>query len=190
MSDETNTSANALSRVELDTLRRNAELIFTSDPSNRNLAELQRDPRFQAVSLAQLEEWARLDNWEAKRSAFIETWNKEAQKRLGRKYAAERVADLGRLERVANILMDKLMDEALQAKSVEGAANALVNVMKMKDDLLVKVADEVLPKQEQAPAGLAAIPESTPEDVDFAELDAEASKLLDESREEVLKQVK
>lgn len=189
MSDETSISASALPQVELDTLRKNAELIFTSDPSNRNLAELQRDPRFQVVSLATLEQWSREDGWEAKRSAFIETWNKEAQRRLGKKYAAERVNDLSKLERVSAILMEKLMDEALQAKSVEGAANALVNVLKMKDDLLVKVADEILPKQEQAPAGLAAIPSTTP-DIDFEDLDAEAVKLLDESREEVLKNSK
>lgn len=189
MSDETNTSDKALSRRELETLRKNAELIFTSDPSNRNLAELQRDPRFQAVTLETLEQWAREDGWEAKRSSFIETWNKEAQRRLGKKYAAERVNDLGKLERVSAILMEKLMDEALQAKSVEGAANALVNVLKMKDDLLVKVADEILPKQEQAPAGLAAIPANAT-DIDFEDLDAEAGKLLDESREEVLKNLK
>lgn len=125
-------------------LRAEAGLIYVGHPIGISIEDLAQDPRFAEVSAQTLSRWARVDRWTERRIAFIEEWKAEARKRLAGQLAQARLDELDFLSEIASSGLQKIREDAVAPKSLEGLMRATVEALKYKDELRQRIGDTVI----------------------------------------------
>lgn len=132
-----------------DRLRWEARAIYLTHPDGVTVDELAKDPRFvDAVSVHQMRVWCSEDGWvEDRKSVLAKFGDKlasELQKKLWSKLMNLR---LGQLQTVEDLLADLVAKvKSTEAKSAEGAAKAVLDLLKYQVDLSQNVAKELSPR--------------------------------------------
>ncbi len=126
-------------------LRYAAGLYFTTDIRCGTIDQLQRHPVFQEVPLSTLYQWASRDKWIARREDLLNRWREMIEKKIGESIVQKRVKDLEKLERLFDVGFEQLEKNAVEAKSWEGVAGALVKLMSLMDELREKIATQLNP---------------------------------------------
>lgn len=125
-------------------LRAEAGLIYVGHPIGISIEELHKDPRFTELSLRTLFRWAQIDRWVERRVSFIEEWKAEARKRLAGQLAQARLDELDLLAEIASSGLQKIREDAVAPKSLEGLMRATVEALKYKDDLRQRIGETVI----------------------------------------------
>jgi hypothetical protein len=126
-------------------LRREAGIVFVTDPHGLTLEELKTDPRFKPVSMGLLRHWCAVDKWVERRKEIFDRWKKEVEDRLGSELAKARVSEIRELHNVRRLALEKLYSIDTPTKSWEGVVKALLEVNARLEDLATNVGKEMLP---------------------------------------------
>lgn len=125
-------------------LRAEAGLLYVGHPIGISIEELHKDPRFSELSVRTLFRWAQVDRWVERRVSFIEEWKAEARKRLAGQLAQARLDELDLLAEIASSGLQKIREDAVAPKSLEGLMRATVEALKYKDELRQRIGETVI----------------------------------------------
>lgn len=163
------------SRKHSDMVRREAGIVFVTDPHGVSVSELHQDPRFQSVPLNVLQDWCTEDRWLERRHEVFEKWRHEVEDRLGSEMAKARIAEIRELHKVRKLALEKLYSPATAAKSWEGVARSLLEINARLEELASSVGREVLPS---GPNGAPAIDANMRSDLSIEEVRAASREVL------------
>ena len=136
--------ATSVKSMRYSRLRASAGMTYISHPIGISIEELHRDSRFMSISLRTLERWSQLDRWVERRMAFIEEWKAEARKRLTGQLAQARIEELDSLAEIATIGLQKIREDVVAPKSLEGVMRATIDALKYKDELRARIGESVI----------------------------------------------
>ena len=126
-------------------IRREAGIVFVTDPHGVSIQELVQDPRFAHIPTKTLAYWCNEDKWVERRQAVFERWRKDVEERLGSEMAKSRIAEIRELHNVRKLALQKLYSVATPVKSWEGVAKTLLEINARLEELASSVGREMLP---------------------------------------------
>jgi hypothetical protein len=156
-------------------IRREAGIVFVTDPHGIAIPELRKDKRFRHVPLKVLSYWCLKDKWVERRQAVFEKWEKEVEARLGSEMAKARIAEIRELHKVRKLALDKLYNTVTPVKSWEGVVKVLLEVNTRLEELGQSVGKEMLPG---TPSGTTAVEPNMRSDLSIEEVRAAAREVL------------
>lgn len=157
-------------------IRREAGIVFVTDPHGIAIPELRKDKRFRHVPLKVLSYWCAKDKWVERRQAVFEKWEKEVEARLGSEMAKARIAEIRELHKVRKLALDKLYSLGTPVKSWEGVVKVLLDVNARLEDLGTSVGKEMMPGG--TPHGTAQVEANMRSELSIEEVRAAAREVL------------
>lgn len=136
--------ASTVRALRYSKLRAIAGMTYISHPIGISIEELHGDSRFSCVTTRTLERWSRIDRWVERRVAFIEEWKAEARKRLTGQLAQARIEELESLAEIATVGLQKIREDVVAPKSLEGVMRATIDALKYKDELRARIGESII----------------------------------------------
>lgn len=167
-------------------LRFSAGLAYTTDVNGVTVEALsQRHPYTGAVTLKTMQEWARKDQWVARREALVLDWRRQIEAKMGEKTVQQAITDLDSTDKLFEQAMNKLMKGVGAVNSYEGLINATVRLMEFRANLRGQILSAVAPTHgtpggPNSPLGQMPRPKLSLEDARAA-----ASAIIQRRREEI-----
>lgn len=136
-----------------DRVRREAAILFCTDPEGLTVADLHEDPRFRHIPLKTLQQWCTADGWVERRQSIFDNWRRQVEDRLGSEMAKGRIQEIRELHKIRRMALQKLEGPDVQVKSWEGVVRSLLEVNERLEQLATSVSKELLPGQPHGAIG-------------------------------------
>lgn len=140
------TKATKSRRSKLLALRYAAEIRYTTDPAGITLRELSKqEPFTDNVSHNTLKTWYAGEGWKKKRAEYFQNISDSIEKNLGKRLVDTQIEQLRRVDALFEKALDRA--ESSEPKSMEGMIGAVVNLLRIGNELREKIVKEIVPAQ-------------------------------------------
>lgn len=166
-------------------LRYAAGMYYTTDLRGCTLEQLHRHPMFRVMSFHTIAKWAVEDRWTERRQINLEQWRRAIENKIGTELAQAYRTGLSKATRVFDMIFEKIENEVVEPKSLEGLVTAFVKLADLMGDWNERIGKLIIPDMPAQQAMVAGPAEQAKPQLSQEEARAAAKLLIEMRRKEM-----